>query len=111
MRKRNNRVRFTLNDNELERLNKKVSKSGLSRQGYMLKIIADVVPNDLPEPDYSMFAERLREIGIIINQVAYFANATGMIAEKEYDENVKLLEETIEELMKEIYISQGRKSD
>ena len=108
MRKRNNRVRFTLNDNELEKLNKKVCKSGLSRQGYLLRMLTDIIPNDLPPPDYAAFAERFREIGIIINQVAYFANATGRIAEKEYDENVKLLEEVIAEMMEEIYISQGK---
>ena len=43
---------FRLNRKEAEALDKKVKKSGLSREAYLRHLINGVVPRDAPTPDY-----------------------------------------------------------
>ena len=50
MRKRNVAILFRLNRKEAEILDKKVKKSGLSREAYLRHLISGVVPRDAP-PD------------------------------------------------------------
>lgn len=51
MRKRNVAVLFRLDRKEAESLDKKVKKSGLSREAYLRQLIQGVVPRDAPLPD------------------------------------------------------------
>ena len=48
MRKRNVAILFRLNRKEAEILDKKVKKSGLSREAYLRHLISGVVPRDAP---------------------------------------------------------------
>ena len=48
MRKRNVAILFRLNRKEAEALDKKVKKSGLSREAYLRHLISGVVPRDAP---------------------------------------------------------------
>ena len=58
MRKRNVHIQFWLNRKEAESLDKKVRRSGLSREAYLRHLIDGVVPQDAPPPDYfSMMRE------------------------------------------------------
>ena len=51
MRKRNVPIMFRLNRKEAEALDKKVKKSGISREAYLRHLITGVVPkDDLPLP-------------------------------------------------------------
>ena len=52
MRKRDVAVLFRLNRKEAEALDKKVKKSGLSREAYLRHLIEGAVPRDAPPPDY-----------------------------------------------------------
>jgi hypothetical protein len=50
MRKRNVHIQFWLNRKEAESLDKKVRRSGLSREAYLRHLIDGVVPQDAPPP-------------------------------------------------------------
>ena len=74
MRKRNNRVVFYLNDDELAALNCKVQKSALSRETYLRQLINGLVPRDAPPPDYYAMMREIYHIGNNINQIAQKAH-------------------------------------
>ena len=52
MRKRNIAILFRLNRKEAEALDKRVKKSGLSREAYLRQLINGLVPRNAPPPDY-----------------------------------------------------------
>ena len=51
MRKRNIAILFRLNRKEAEALDKRVKKSGLSREAYLRQLINGLVPRNAPPPD------------------------------------------------------------
>ncbi|MCQ4638671.1 plasmid mobilization relaxosome protein MobC, partial [Anaerovorax odorimutans] len=59
MRKRNIALLFRLNRKEAELLNKKVKKSGLSREAYLRHLVNGLLPNDAPPPDYYAMMQEL----------------------------------------------------
>ena len=63
MRKRNVAILFRLNRKEAEALDKKVKKSGLSREAYLRHLISGMVPRDAPPPDYYSMMRELHRIG------------------------------------------------
>ena len=63
MRKRKVAILFRLNRKEAEALDKKVKKSGLSREAYLRHLISGVVPRDAPPPDYYSMMRELHRIG------------------------------------------------
>ena len=52
MRKRNVHVQFWLDKKEAEAFNKKVKRSGLSREAYLRHLVNGLVPQDAPPPAY-----------------------------------------------------------
>jgi len=86
MRKRNVRCQFWLNENEAERFNKLVKRSGLQREAYLRNIINGLVPADLPPPDYNAMMNELRAIGTNMNQIAQKAHVLNVIDVKRYDD-------------------------
>lgn len=65
---------FRLNRKEAEALDKKVKKSGLSREAYLRHLINGVVPRDAPTPDYYAMMRELHQIGNNLNQIAQKAH-------------------------------------
>lgn len=63
MRKRNVHVQFWLDKKEAEAFNKKVKRSGLSREVYLRHLINGLVPQDAPPPAYFDFIRELHGIG------------------------------------------------
>ena len=51
MRKRNIAILFRLNRKEAEALDKRVKKSGLSREAYLRQLINGLVPRNAPPTD------------------------------------------------------------
>ncbi|MCQ4638586.1 MobC family plasmid mobilization relaxosome protein [Anaerovorax odorimutans] len=98
MRKRNIAILFRLNRKEAELLDKKVKKSGLSREAYLRHLINGLLPNDAPPPDYYAMMQELRQIGNNLNQIARKAHTLDLIDIKRYDEAVRLFEKTVEEV-------------
>jgi hypothetical protein len=98
MRKRNVRIQFWLDKKETESFDKKVKRSGLSRESYLRHIIGGLVPTDAPPPDYYTMMRELHAIGTNLNQVAQKANVLNVIDVKRYDENVAALNKAVIEI-------------
>ena len=105
MRKRNVHVQFWLDKKEAEAFNKKVKRSGLSREAYLRHLVNGLVPQDAPPPAYYDFMRELHRIGGNLNQIAQNAHVLGVIDERCYDEEMRkfdLDEDNFENLMIEI---------
>ncbi|NCC87760.1 MAG: plasmid mobilization relaxosome protein MobC [Clostridia bacterium] len=79
MRKRNVQVLFRLDKNETQDFNKKVKKSGLSRETFLRQMIAGYELHEKPDDE---FYDTMREISVIgnrVNQIAAKANALGFV--------------------------------
>ena len=95
MRKRTISILFRLNRKEAELLNKKVKKSGLSREAYLRHLINGHLPKDAPPPDYYAMMQELRQVGNNLNQIARKAHTLDLVDVKRYDETVRLFEKTV----------------
>lgn len=102
MLKRNNQIIFRLSNDELKKFDAMLKRSGVSRQSYLLHFIKGYTLPDAPPPDYYSMMRELYHIGNNLNQIAYIANATGLIDEEKYRENVQLLKDTIENITKAV---------
>ena len=80
MRKRNVHVQFWLDKKEAEAFNKKVKRSGLSREAYLRHLVNGLVPQDAPPPAYYDFMRELHRIGSNLNQIARYFNQGGIIS-------------------------------
>ena len=74
MRKRNVHIQFWLNKKEAEAFQKKVKKSGLSREAYLRNLVNGLEPQDAPPPDYYAMMRELHGIGNNLNQLTVLAN-------------------------------------
>ena len=77
MRKRNVHIQFWLDKKEAEAFQKKVKKSGLSREAYLRHLVTGLEPQDAPPPDYYAMMRELHGIGNNLNQIAKRVNSTG----------------------------------
>jgi len=91
MQKRNIEIKLRLDKKESDTLNKRVKKSGLSRENYMRHLINGHVPTDAPPLDYFAMMRELHYIGINLNQIAQKAHVLNVLDVKRYDENVAML--------------------
>ena len=88
MRKRNVHIQFWLDKKEAEAFQKKVKKSGLSREAYLRHLVNGLEPQDAPPPDYYAMMRELHGIGNNLNQIA-------VLDVQRYDENCRKLDEAI----------------
>lgn len=95
MRKRDVAVLFRLNRKEAEALDKKVKKSGLSREAYLRHLIEGAVPRDAPPPDYYSMMRELHKIGNNLNQICRKAHTLNVIDVQRYDKDMRKFEETV----------------
>ena len=98
MRTRNIHVQFWLNRKESDDLNKRVKKSGLSRENYLRCLITGHVPTDAPPPDYFAMMRELHHIGVNLNQIAQKAHGLNVLDVKRYDDNTALLKAAVVEI-------------
>jgi hypothetical protein len=98
MRTRNIHIQFWLNKKEAEAFDKKVKRSGLSREAYLRHLINGLVPTDAPPPDYHAMMRGLRAIGTNLNQIAQKAHVLNVLDVKRYDENVAILNKAVVEI-------------
>jgi len=99
MRKRNKQILLRLSEKEYENLMRRVKKSGLTRQSYILSLVNGCISSDLPPPDYHTMANELRAIGVIFNQVAHKAHVLGVIDTQKFDEAHSLFKEKLVEIV------------
>ena len=95
MRKRNIHIQFWLDKGEAQSFDKKVKRSGLSREAYLRHLVNGVVPNDAPPPDYYSMMRELHSIGNNLNQIAQKAHILHVLDVQRYDDNVRLFERAV----------------
>lgn len=100
---------FRLNRKEAEALDKKVKKSGLSREAYLRHLINGVVPRDAPTPDYYAMMRELHQIGNNLNQIAQKAHMFHAMDVQKYDTNMRLLEDAIKRITEAVILPERRK--
>ena len=100
---------FRLNRKEAEALDKKVKKSGLSREAYLRHLINGVVPRDAPTPDYYAMMRELHHIGNNLNQIAQKAHMFHVMDVQKYDASMRLLENAIKRITEAVILPERRK--
>ena len=98
MRSRNVHIQFWLNRKEAETLDKKVKRSGLSREAYLRHLVKGMEPREAPSADYFSFMRELHAIGKNLNQIAQKAHVLHVMDTQRYDEEVRKLEAAIRKI-------------
>ena len=95
MIKRDVEIKFRLYKKEADALNKRVKKSGLSRESYMRHLVKNLIPTDAPPPDYHAMMKELRAIGANINQIAQKAYVLNVVDTKRYFDVIAALDKAV----------------
>ena len=111
MRKRNVAILFRLNRKEAEALDKKVKKSGLSREAYLRHLISGVVPRDAPPPDYYSMMRELHRIGNNLNQIAQKAHILNVFDVQRYDRDMRLFEDIVKRITEAVILPEPMKNE
>ena len=106
MRKRNVHIQFWLNRKEAEALDKKVRRSGLSREAYLRHLIKGVVPQDAPPPDYFSMMRELHGIANNLTQIAQKAHTLNVVDVQRYDTCARQLETAIKKITEAVVLPQ-----
>ena len=104
MRKRNIAILFRLNRKEAEALDKRVKKSGLSREAYLRQLINGLVPRNAPPPDYYSMMRELHRIGNNLNQIAQKAHVLNVIDVQRYDQEVRKFRQAVEQITEAVVL-------
>lgn len=99
LEKRNNSIIFRLSQKELEELNIKVAKSGLSRESFIRQVLAGATLSERPSKDLLQVIKQLQYISNNMNQIAMRANATNMVDALSYRNDVTKLQLIISDLV------------
>ena len=111
MRKRNVAILFRLNRKEAEALDKKVKKSGLSREAYLRHLISGVVRRDAPPPDYYSMMRELHRIGNNLNQIAQKAHILNVLDVQRYDRDMRMFEDTVKKITEAVVLPEPMKDE
>lgn len=104
MIKRNVEIKVRLSRKEAETLNKRVKKSGISREAYIRHLIEGSVPREAPPPDYYAMMRELYAIGKNLNQIAQKAHVLNVMDAQRYDEEARRLEATIRRITEAVVL-------
>ena len=77
-----------LSEVENRRITRRAKSCGLTKSAYVRQLIIGYKPRESPPADYFAMTRELKEIGNNMNQLSFVANATGLIDEASYYENV-----------------------
>ena len=95
MRKRNSAILVRLYRDEMEQLEKKARRCGLSKEGYIRMYISGYNPKETPPTDYRDMMNELYAISRNMNQIAHIANSGKHIESERYWRELKKLEKAI----------------
>lgn len=70
----------------------------MTKSAYVRQLIVGYEPKESPPADYFAMTRELKEIGNNLNQLAFVANATGLIDEATYYENVIKLRNSVQHI-------------
>lgn len=104
MRKRNVRIQFWLDKKEAEAFQKKVRKSGLSREAYLRHLVNGLTPREAPPPDYFSMMRELHGIGNNLNQIAQKAHVLKVMDVQRYDEAVRQFERAVKSITEAVIL-------
>lgn len=93
MRNRKCQILIRLTEEELNVLNEKVSRTNMSREGYIRTLINNSVPVEMPPLGYADLARELNRVGSNLNQIAAVANSQGFIDKKMYEDNYSFVKQ------------------
>lgn len=86
---RNIEIKIRLSQGEVLRLNAKVAACGMSREGYIRQLLNSKTPVQLPPMEYHTVIRELRAVGNNLHQIAYHANARGLLDAPTYRRNAQ----------------------
>lgn len=104
MIKRNVEIKVRLSRKEAETLNKRVKKSGISREAYIRHLIEGSVPREAPPPDYYAMMREIYAIGKNFNQIAQKAHVLNVMDAQRYDAEVRKLEAAIKTITEAVVL-------
>jgi len=104
MIKRNVEIKVRLSRKEAETLNKRVKKSGISREAYIRHLIEGGVPREAPPPDYYAMMREIYAIGKNLNQIAQKAHVLNVMDAQRYDAEVRKLEAAIKTITEAVVL-------
>ena len=84
-----------LSERDFKLLERRARKCGLSKSAYIRQLLHGYKPRETPPADYHAVRRELCETGNNLNQVAFVANATGLVDEAAYYENVVQLQDAL----------------
>ena len=101
-RKRNHRMTCRLNDDEYERVLIKISKSGLSKQEYILSSLLNKKINEKLDLDFYKLINEINHVGNNLNQISRILNSKNPILENEVLENQRMVNAVLTNLNHQI---------
>lgn len=104
MRKRNNSYLFRLTKKEAQDFNKKVKKSGLSRESFIRAMIAGYQLHEKPDEEFYQVMRQMSALGNSMNQIAKKTNALGFVDAPAYEREVQKLHKLQLEIKKKFLV-------
>ena len=101
-RKRNHRMTCRLNDEEYEKVLIKISKSGLSKQEYILSCILNKRISEKLDLDFYKLINEINHVGNNLNQISRILNSKNPILENEVLENQRMINAVLTNLNHQI---------
>lgn len=101
-RKRNHRMTCRLNDEEYEKVLIKISKSGLSKQEYILSCILNKRISEKLDLDFYKLINEINHVGNNLNQISKILNSKNPILENEVLENQRMVNAVLTNLNHQI---------
>lgn len=101
-RKRNHRMTCRLSDDEYERVLAKISKSGLSKQEYILSSLLNKKISEKLDLNFYKLINEINHVGNNLNQIARSLNSKNEVLESVIIENQKMINTVLTNLNDQI---------
>lgn len=96
---RNSSFLIRLSREEIQRLDKKVKKTGMSREAYTRCVLNGYAPVELPPADYYNLIREVRAVGNNMHQIAYKANSMYLLDAPMYKQKADKVTKMCDNLM------------
>ena len=97
-------------DDEFNKLNLEVEKSGLSREAYLRSLIKHELPRGKPTEDYLEVIHQLKKIGNNLNQIAQKAHVLNVVDVQRYDKEVRKFNEAVRKITEAVILPEKNES-
>ena len=95
-----------LTDREYRKLEENSEKCELTKSAYIRQLINGYKPREAPGMDYHKMIGELKAIGNNLNQLAYIANALGVVDAEQYHVNAERLRAAVREIEEKMFPAQ-----